>query len=400
MIPLSGVATRTKLAAPLSRSVWMIAGPMGPRDRRAFIITDPTSATPEGFDLYLGKTGCVPQRELPAYLELPLELGYLAPGDVVSVSPDGRRVRVLWRLESHHNSVLLTERCGNHCLMCAQPPRDIDDDWRLGEAVELLRLLPISTKEINFSGGEPTLYGDRLIRLLRLCRNLLPEAEVHVLSNGRAFAQRDYADAWARIDNPRMMVGIPIYGPEPTLHDFVVQSRGAFDDTVRGVLDLAQLQQRIEIRVVLHQQTAPAIVEIAEFISRNLPFVDQVALMGLEMIGLARANLKTVWVDPFDYREALTDAIVLLDRKGIRTVLYNHQLCLIERTVWPFAVKSISDWKREYLPECLGCSERERCGGFFVSAKYRVSDHVKAIHLAGDTGGGTTSAMARTHPMA
>ena len=48
---------------------------------------------------------------------------------------------------------------------------------------------------------------------------------------------------------------------------------------------------RIEIRVVLHKQTAPAPAEIAEFIARNLPFVEQVALMGLEMIGFARANI-------------------------------------------------------------------------------------------------------------
>ena len=34
-------------------------------------------------------------------------------------------------------------------------------------------------------------------------------------------------------------------------------------------------------------------------------------------------------------------------------MIYNHQLCLIDRGLWPFAVKSISDWKNEYHPECL-----------------------------------------------
>ena len=32
-------------------------------------------------------------------------------------------------------------------------------------------------------------------------------------------------------------------------------------------------------------------VEIAEFISCNLPFVEQAALIGLEMMGFARANI-------------------------------------------------------------------------------------------------------------
>ncbi len=60
-------------------------------------------------------------------------------------------------------------------------------------------------------------------------------------------------------------------------------------------------------------------------------------------------------------------------------MIYNHQLCLIDRRVWPFAVKSISDWKNEYHPECLNCSVVNDCGGFFYSAKYRVSEHVRAI---------------------
>ena len=199
---------------------------------------------------------------------------------------------------------------------------------------------------------------------------------MHVLSNGRRFNNPEFASAWAGLDNPRMMVGIPIYGCEPTLHDYVVQAEGAFDETVRGILNLGALGQPVEIRVVIHRQTAPHLVEIAEFIARNMPFVDQVALMGLEMIGFARANVDDVWIDPVEYADRLTEAVHLLDRRGIHTLIYNHQLCLIDEEVWPWAVKSISDWKNEYHPECDKCSVREQCGGFFFSAKYRMSSHI------------------------
>ncbi len=33
-------------------------------------------------------------------------------------------------------------------------------------------------------------------------------------------------------------------------------------------------------------------------------------------------------------------------------MIYNHQLCLIPRELWPWTVRSISDWKNEYHPEC------------------------------------------------
>ena len=38
--------------------------------------------------------------------------------------------------------------------------------------------------------------------------------------------------------------------------------------------------------------------DIADFIVRNLPFVERVALMGLEITGLTRANLEELWIDP------------------------------------------------------------------------------------------------------
>jgi His-Xaa-Ser system radical SAM maturase HxsC len=253
----------------------------------------------------------------------------------------------------------------------------------MDNAEELVRLLPRDTHGIGFTGGEPTIYGERLISLLKLCRNLLPFAGVHVLSNGRRFGDSAFASQWASVENPRMMVGIPIYGAEAALHDYVVQSKGAFDETLRGIVNLGELSQPVEIRVVVHKQTAPHLPEIAEFIARNLPFVDQVALMGLEMMGFARANIDDVWIDPNEYREQLSEAVSLLARRRIKTMIYNHQLCLIERELWPFAVRSISDWKNEYHPECLDCSVQERCGGFFYSAKYRHSEHIKAIP-AGD----------------
>jgi His-Xaa-Ser system radical SAM maturase HxsC len=267
--------------------------------------------------------------------------------------------------------------------MCYQPPKAAHDSWLLDRAAELIRLLPQDTTDLTFTGGEPTLSGDRFLELLRLVTERLPQAEIHILSNGRRFADFEFASAFASVGNPRIMVGIPVYGSEASLHDYVVQAPGAFDETVRGILNLARLEQRIEIRVVLHQQTAPAILEIAEFISRNLPFVEQVALMGLEMMGLARGNIGKIWIDPFEYRSELTEAALTLSSAGIRTMIYNHQLCLLERRAWPFAVQSISDWKNEYDGECEPCHMRTMCGGFFHSAKYRSSPHIRAIDGSG-----------------
>jgi His-Xaa-Ser system radical SAM maturase HxsC len=380
VIQLRGRSADFQLDGPLSRAVWLLVDrdTITPqRDGRAYLLRA-SEVPPAGFDLYLVKDPDDTPSDLP-WIALPPLLRYVAAGDVVSASGTGEYVRVLWRKDSPNNSILLTERCDHYCLMCSQPPKEREDDWLLDNARDLIRLLPPSTPGIGFTGGEPTIYGERLLELLRLCRNLLPEAEVHVLSNGRRFSDYGFASGWAGVRNPRQMVGIPLYGPEPALHDYVVQATGAFEETVQGIVNLGEAGARIEIRVVIHRQTAPALPAIAEFIARNLPFVEQVALMGLEMIGFARANMDEVWIDPVDYQAELREAVSLLARRGVRTMIYNHQLCLIDRELWPFTVRSISDWKNEYHPECLECSVREQCGGFFFSAKYRHSDHIHAV---------------------
>lgn len=380
MIQLRGRSTGFDLPRPLGRAVWMLvdrATNTPRREGRAYLLA-PGEETPEGYDLYLVKDPADGPDGAP-WIALPPLLQYVAAGDVISASATGEYVRVLWRRSSPNNSILLTERCDHYCLMCSQPPKEREDDWLLDNARELIRLLPASTPGIGFTGGEPTIYGERLIELLRLCRNLLPEAEVHVLSNGRRFSDYAFASAWAGVRNPRQMVGIPLYGAEAALHDYVVQARGAFEETVQGIVNLGEAGARIEVRVVIHRQTAPALPEIAEFIARNLPFVEQVALMGLEMIGFARANMEEVWIDPIEYQPELREAVSLLARRGVRTMVYNHQLCLLDPELWPFAVRSISDWKNEYHPECLDCGVRQQCGGFFSSAKYRHSDHIRAI---------------------
>jgi His-Xaa-Ser system radical SAM maturase HxsC len=180
------------------------------------------------------------------------------------------------------------------------------------------------------------------------------------------------------------MLGIPLYSDVDWRHDFVVQAKGAYEETVAGLYNLARHRVRIELRVVLHKQTTERLPKLAEFITRNLPFVEHVALMGLEMFGFTLQNLADVWIDPVDYAPQLEAAVRTLALGGVRVYVFNHQLCTIPRSIWPFAVKSISDWKNVYLPECDGCAVRGDCGGFFQSATRRHSAHIRAISAEGD----------------
>lgn len=311
---------------------------------------------------------------------LPVELQYLGEGDVVRLNLADGSLRVLFRKTSAHNSILLTEQCNHYCLMCSQPPKKIDDSWILEEAKELIKLIPQDTIELGFTGGEPTLYGDRFIDLLYLTKSYLPRTAIHILTNGRAFHEMEFARKYARVKHNDMMVGIPLYSDDPVRHDYVVQSVNAFNETIRGILNLKSLNQRVEIRVVIHKQTVDRLAQLSEFIARNLLFVDHVALMGLEITGFTRANLDALWIDPYEYKDTLSQAVSLLESYGMNVSVYNHQLCLVNDDIKRAYRKSISDWKTEYLPECTKCAKVNKCGGLFLSAKqFKHSAYIKAF---------------------
>ena len=175
------------------------------------------------------------------------------------------------------------------------------------------------------------------------------------------------------------MFGIPIYSDLSERHDYVVQADGAFDETIRGVLNLKRAGMPVEIRVVVHKQTFDRLPQLARFIARNLTFVDQVVFMGLEMTGFTRANLPDLWIDPVEHQPQLVEAVKLLAASRMKVSVYNHQLCITDKVLWPFMKRSISDWKNEYMAECSDCGSRSECGGFFSSAKHRYSDHIHSL---------------------
>lgn len=300
-------------------------------------------------------------------IRLPPDLSYLASGDIVRINPKGGEVRVMYRRNSRFNAMLLTERCNSRCVMCSQPPREVDDGYLAAEILTAIPLMATGTVALGFSGGEPTLLGDQLLKLIRSARDHLPATSLHILSNGRLLRYLSAATAIAEIRHPDLMIGVPLYGDTALDHDFVVQSKGAFAQTVLGLANLGRVGVPLEIRVVLHRFTMERLPHIARFIARNFPFVAQVVWMGLEFMGYARSNASALWVNPREYTSQLQRAVELLEAAGIRTSIYNLPLCFLREELHRFARQSISDWKNVFPDDCSHCADRPKCSGLFES---------------------------------
>ncbi len=351
--------------------------PRALRAQQVLLASNPEQPIPDGFGLVL----IAHESDIPPVdntLRLAPELRYLREHDVIKFYPDILKIDVLYRKDANTNSFLVTERCNSFCIMCSQPPRDIDDHYRVNDMLNALPLLHPDTHEISITGGEPTLCGDDFIRLIQATKNHLPNTGLHILSNGRNFKDLNLAIKVAHVKHPDVMIGIPLYADYSQLHDFIVQADNAFDDTIRGILNLKRCKVPVEIRIVIHQKNYHRLPKLAEFIARNLLFVDHVALMGLEFMGFAKSNLKELWIDPYDYRNELKEAVETL--ADMRVSIYNTPLCLIPESIRGHSANSISDWKNDYLEACSNCSAKQQCGGFFSSNLGTVSEHIKPIN--------------------
>lgn len=352
--------------------------PLPLRSKEILLVRENLKVLPEGFKSYFLYNTLENKIKLTANcFKVDKELGYLAEGDIIRFDPIRRSVRTLYRLNSNHNFLLVTERCNSYCLMCSQPPKERDDSYLVDELLEVIPLMSRQTIELAITGGEPTLLGNNLLKLLRSIKNNLPYTSIHILTNGRRFSNLEFTKTIAKIDHPDLMFGIPLYSDISNLHDYVVQADGAYDETIKGIMNLKRLDQKIELRVVIHKQTYQRLPQLAEFITRNLLFVDHIALMGLEMMGFTKPNLSSLWIDPVDYQDELVESVKILSDFKMNVSIYNHQLCLLDPSLYEYSKKSISDWKNEYMPECEPCTRKDECGGFFSSAKFKYSSNIK-----------------------
>lgn len=313
---------------------------------------------------------------VPCIFGLPKDLN-ISNGDVVELMPDGR-VHVLYDTKSRHNVLYVTSKCNNNCLMCPQPI-EADTVNMTDRNLRLISLIGKNTVELAMTGGEPTMLGNDLLRLVLACKKMLPSTSLLILTNGRKFSDFAYAHVLSSIKHPKIIFGIPLYGDNNDEHDAIVGCKGAFNETISGIMNLAQFHHKIEIRTVLHKLTYRRLPRFAEFIYRNVTFVHHVAFMGLETMWRGRENLDLLWVEATDLLGPLEEAIHFLAKRKINVSVYNIPLCMLPKSLWQYARQSISDWKTSFHAKCVACKVNRNCSGVFGSGLNLYEKHLRPI---------------------
>lgn len=157
----------------------------------------------------------------------------------------------------------LTYRCNNDCAHCYNArPRSFPELSTAQWKNVLDRLWDLGIPHIVFTGGEPTLRAD------------LPELVAHaqqlgqitgVNSNGRRFADQQYL--LQLIEAGLDHVQITLESHDPTIHNQMVKSDHAWEQTVDGIRNVVDSSLYVMTNTTLLRQNSPYLEQTLGFLS-------------------------------------------------------------------------------------------------------------------------------------
>lgn len=265
--------------------------------------------------------------------------------------------QLLFRCEKNEITLVATTKCNQKCVMC---PQKLDIDSSENDLIIRRVLENLDYKfftGITFTGGEPFLkIGLIEFALEKSAKNVF----ITILSNGSILPSEKI------LRSGRVKLCVPLYAPFDEIHNFLTGS-SSFYKVVKNLMRISSFDVLIELRFVMTKLNSKYLLEFSRFVARNLPFVQDVAFMGMELTESAAKNKNALWINPKEYVLDLEKAADYLSRFKITAWIYNLPFCLFDKNHRKYLVKSISPWKIRFLEKCQKCEMKGECGGMFFS---------------------------------
>lgn len=322
----------------------------------------------------------------PVGIELKADISYIQElekqnnYDVYEIWPNGRMF-LRFDNASIDNYFFVTGKCNSNCIMCPSSDfsRKNGDLTNVKNLIELAKHIPSDTKHLTVTGGEPFLSGEVFFEFVSFLRDKFINTECLFLTNGRIFAVKKYAELLRDSIPYNSILAIPIHGSTSNMHDYITQASKSFEQTLQGIKRLLRFGIKIEIRIVVSKVNCQDIEDIADLIIKEIPQIDYVSVIAMEMTGSAFKNKDELWLTYSEAFKAASEAIKKLIKHGIDVKLYNFPLCTVKPAYWTMCEKSISPNKVCYAECCEECNYRKSCGGVFAGTINMERNELRAI---------------------
>jgi MoaA/NifB/PqqE/SkfB family radical SAM enzyme len=179
----------------------------------------------------------------------------------------------------------LTMACNERCPFCNVPVESYARPTPPEEEVtrELEAFLRTGESTLTISGGEPTLYRDRLLSVVRRAREAgVPFIE---LQTNAVLLDADYAGELARAGLTSAFVSLLSH--QAPLHDELAGLGGAFERCLGGIDALLGAGVAVTLNPVIAAQTQRTVADYVDFVAKRLPGVQAISLSAVQPHGRA-----------------------------------------------------------------------------------------------------------------
>ncbi len=279
--------------------------------------------------------------------------------------------------------------CNNNCMFCSVGDKLRSFDKTTEEVLaDVDRAVSEKPREINFTGGEPTIRRD-ILKLVSYTKSKGIK-EIRVTTNGRMFSYDKFAEMMVEAGLTGAIFSV--HCPDAKLHDYLSRVKGSFEQTMKGLKNLHSYGKVIDINTVITSKTYKLLPETMEMVKE---YVRSVCLIFPTIDGHLKEN-KFLIPRMKDVEKYVHEAIDILRDAGRQGWTLNYPVCFMKgyerfssmmelqtKMFWPHMDTNLDEKRKSdnvKVRACENCRYRLVCMGIMRNyVEVMGEDEIKPI---------------------
>lgn len=181
----------------------------------------------------------------------------------------------------HSLNLKITYRCTNHCPFCFASHLKSEEMSQSSQIEAIIQGYKNGCRSLVLSGGEPTLYPDRVQQLIRYANNLGYESYT-LQTNGSGLTENNelvrFIEGISREKDCN--ISFSIHGHTRTIHDAMSGRDGAFDNLMEAIQRIAHsMTTTIMTNTIISSLNMDVLPQITDLLSQFQVDIMQFAVM-------------------------------------------------------------------------------------------------------------------------
>ena len=202
-----------------------------------------------------------------------------------------------------HVDIEITKKCNLSCIHCSAQSNIMGKELSLNEIKIILdKASSLGLENVGFTGGEPLIFKNKLVALLKYCKRTL-NSNTHLHTNGTMIKSEDAAIMARLVDE----VTVTLFGSNPETQDRITCVKGSLKTAEKGLCRLVSQHTNVRVFIVPMKSNFGEIPQIIKKVHEI--GCHKIRILSLSPTGRARNNFADLSLDSKDVKW-LTDELI------------------------------------------------------------------------------------------